>query len=222
MKNKKEKVYNLDDIHDHSIDVENRIIYLHSILEHEDVGIDYRVAASFLKNICLLSNLNKDPIIIIQNTIGGSWFDGMSIFDAISNCDCKVLYVATGEVASLGSILLQAKNCVRMTTKNSTWCIHEGSLDISGSCKQSRSIYEMQVLATERMYNIYADRCIYAPYHIGSTKEKVINFIRAQLSKKEDWYLSAEEAVKYGFADIIITTLDRKGLINVSRNMSLY
>ena len=81
---------------------ETREIFLQRI-ESEDSEIDSRVACNFLKNLRILENASKSPIILHMFSIGGSWYDGMVIYDAIKYSSCKFIIISYGIAASMGS-----------------------------------------------------------------------------------------------------------------------
>ena len=58
------------------------------------------------------------------------------------------------------------------------------------------------------MLDIYTERCIEGPFfqnrYKSLTKDKVRNYIKKKMQQKGDWWLNAEEAVYYGFADGVL------------------
>jgi len=88
------------EIHSYNIDVKNREIYLNEFDDSGDrAGVDHRMVQNFVKNINILKNLSKEPITIHMQTVGGCWYSGMGIYDAIKNCKCRTTF-------SLWSIML--------------------------------------------------------------------------------------------------------------------
>ena len=78
------------EIHTYNIDVKNREIYINEFDDSgESAGVDHRMLQNFIKNINILKNLSKDPITIHMQTVGGCWYSGMGIYDAIKNCKCQ-------------------------------------------------------------------------------------------------------------------------------------
>ena len=76
------------DIHNHSISTPTREIYLHGweeTIEDEEIGMEYRMASRFEKNINLLNSMANSNILIHQHSIGGEWNDGISIFNNAEN-----------------------------------------------------------------------------------------------------------------------------------------
>lgn len=195
----------VNETHNFGLILETRDIFLHSYTEsEEDHGIDYRSATRFLKNIKILEKISDKPINIHQHSIGGCWEAGMVIFDAIKYCTAFTTVYTYGIAASMGSIIPQAASH-RVTMPRCSWLIHEGftSLSPSLTLKQAQSQFNWEQNITSEMYDIYATRCSDSDFFINKTKEEVTDFLKEKLNSKEDWWLSSEEAIKYGFCDII-------------------
>ena len=70
------------------------------------------------------------------------------------------------------------------------------------------------------MYDIYTEVCHESSTHFKNmTKSKTRNFIRRKLESKEDWWLVAEDAVKYGFADGILGSEKYKSIAEIRRGL---
>jgi len=56
------------------------------------------------------------------------------------------------------------------------------------------------------MLDIYASRCINGPFFTNKDMDykKTFNFIRNKIEKLTDWWMTAKEAVHYGFMDDIV------------------
>ena len=100
----------MENIHALSLDVRQREVYLHGThgAFEEDPGVEYRMASTFIKNIRILDSIKNDPILIHMHSIGGSWTDGMAIYDAIQVCKSHVTVLVYGQAESMSSIILQA------------------------------------------------------------------------------------------------------------------
>jgi hypothetical protein len=200
---------NIQDIHNYNIDIENREIYLHSYLSDGDdeAGVDYRSAIIFEKNLRYLNLLSLDPILVHMHLPGGDWQDCLGIYDYIKNSKSKVCIVAFAKVESSSSVLLQAAD-LRILSPNTNFLIHYGSLSIDNEHKAALSTVQWSEKESQKMIDIFTDRCI----NSSISKEKnwkrsmARKHIVSQLATKRDWILSAEEAVRYGFADGILGT----------------
>lgn len=128
------KRFNRDDVDkfiDNDIYLPTRTLYVGTMTasEGESQGVDWAMAERTVKNLHMLESLapNGDqPINIILNTEGGTWEDGMAIFDAIRKCKNHVTITVSGRAYSMGSIILQAADD-RLMDENSTFMMHIGS-----------------------------------------------------------------------------------------------
>lgn len=199
----------LTTIHDYNIDIDNREIYLHSYLaeESEEVGVDYRSAVVFEKNLRYLNTLSLEPILVHMHLPGGDWQDCLGIYDNIKASKSKVIIVAYAKVESSSSVLLQAAD-LRILSPNTNFLIHYGSISVDNEHKAALSMVQWSEKESEKMIDIFTDRCI----NSNMSKEKnwkrmmARKHIVTQLATKRDWILTADEAVRYGFADGILGT----------------
>lgn len=194
----------ISEIHLYGIDLKNREIYLHASKEggDEDPGVDYRMAINFVKNIRHLDSLNNSEIRINMHSIGGMWSDGMAIFDAIKSCKSHTTIITYAQAESMSSVILQAAN-KRLMTPNSYFMCHFGSTECSGDFQNAQNWATMDKLNLESMLSIYADKC-YRKGKFFREKEYSLSKTKAYIKRKMkdgDWYLNAEQAIYYGFAD---------------------
>lgn len=193
-----------------NIDVQHREIYFHSYMDNEEDGIDYRSTAQFIKNLRTLDKqalrLNESPAIIIHMiTPGGEWEYGMAAYDAISSCSCPVIVLAYAHSRSMSSIIPQAAD-LRIMMPHSLFMIHEGTLDISDTSKGAASYVELNNKLNDVMLDIYYHHCCKSKNFKGKTESQIKSFLRNKMDKKQEWYITAEEAVDYGFMDGILGT----------------
>lgn len=197
---------NLAEIHENCLDVDNRIIYLHGsdLVEEQEPGVDYRMASMFVKNINFLSMLSRDPITIHMNTIGGEWSYGMAIYDAIKLCGCEVTIIAYSWARSMSSIILQAAHH-RIMMPHASFMVHWGTSASEGHYLAVKSEIDFMSRTESVMIDIYANRCVNGEYFKSRNMnlDQVSAYIVDKIEKKADWWLTAEEAVSYGFADSV-------------------
>ena len=200
----------ISDINSHGVDVKNRELFLHSYIANseEDPGVDHKMVAMVYKNIRMLDNLSKDPILIHMHSIGGNWNDGMAIYDSILLCESYVTIIAYGQAESMSGIILQAADN-RVMTPNSYFMCHFGSSEYSGNYLDVQRGAALEKRQMDKMLDIYADSCIKGKYfkeqYSDTTEEKVKNYLKRKF-KDGDWYLDPNEAVFYGFADCVLKT----------------
>lgn len=202
----------LQDVHIYGASLNSRDIFLHNAFSASDEGnpgVDYRMANVFLKNIRMLEKKSSDAITIHMNSIGGSWADGMAIYDAIQMSKCYITIISYGQAESMSSIILQAADH-RLITENSYFMLHYGSSDASGDYQSSQNWMKYEKHICNKMLEIYSNKCMKGKFfkekYTKPDVNKIKNFLSKQL-KEGDWYLTAEETVHYGFADKIVTSI---------------
>ena len=204
------KIDAITDISHFGLDVARREIYLHSHIssEEDDSGLDFRIVPQFIKNIRLLNAISQEPVLIHMNLVGGDWSAGMAIFDAIELCTAHVTIVVYGQAESMSTIILQAADA-RIMTPSAWFMVHYGTTAESGQYLNVHNAMKLDKKICEDMLDIYSDVCIKGQYfrdkYTDITHEKVKNYLKRKF-KDGDWYLTAEEAVHYGFADGVLKT----------------
>jgi ATP-dependent Clp protease, protease subunit len=196
----------VSEIHNYGIDVKNREIYINEFDDSgESAGVDHRMLQNFIKNINILKNLNKESITIHMQTVGGCWYSGMGIYDAIRNCRCKTTFIAYGQLCSMGTIIIQSAT-KRLITENSTFMVHWGSSEISGHYLSSQNLAAFEKNAAQQMVDIYAEKChktgkFFKESNYSLSKTKA--YIKRKLNGG-DWYMTPNEAIDFGFVDGIL------------------
>ena len=197
----------ISESHDYDVIVETREIFLHGHCGESDTdpGVDYRSANQFLKNVKILEHFSPDPIIVHQYSPGGDWNAGMLMYDTIQNSKCSFLFVCHGHAASMGSIVPQAvyDKGYRVTMPNCDWLIHDGPIDAEGmTVKQFNSFHGYIDHIRQDMMEIYTNVCLASGEKFQKMKKGAVkNFLKRKLQAQEDWWLTAQDAVDYGFVD---------------------
>lgn len=196
-----------NNIHDYNIDIENREIYLHSYFneEQDESGVDYRSAVMFEKNLRYLNLISLEPILVHMHLPGGDWQDCLGIYDSIKASKSKVIIVASAKVESSSTVLLQAAD-LRILTSNTNFLVHYGSISVDNEHKAALSMVQWSEKESEKMIDIFTEKCMNSIISKEKNWKKMMarKHIVSQLATKRDWILTAEEAVRYGFADGIL------------------
>jgi ATP-dependent protease ClpP protease subunit len=186
----------------------NNELYIHNWLESENGdGIDYKVAISFIASLHALEQDNQqDSVIIHMMTPGGEWGDGMAMYDAIEYSSLETSIIGHGYLSSMGTVLLQSVEN-RYLMPSCDLMVHFGQLGLCGHQVAVESTTKYYQNITDVMLNIYASRCVDGPFFVEKdyTFSKTKAYIKRKLESKVDWYLTAEEAVHYGFADKVLS-----------------
>lgn len=199
-------------LHEYDVDLKSNHIYLFGseayaagVLGDADSepGIEYVIANRFIRNLNLCMRVNPDkPILIHMKTCGGYWEEGMAIHNAIMACPFPVTILNYTHARSMSSLIFQAAN-KRVMMPDSYFMFHDGSLEVGGTVKEVESAVEYNKLAGERMLDIYVEVMKRNGKFSKRSKKFVREWLRDQMNKKEDVYVSAKSAVEYGFADEI-------------------
>jgi ATP-dependent Clp protease, protease subunit len=143
----------------------------------------------------LLFLQNEDPkkdIFLYINSPGGSVYDGLAIFDTIQHVKNDVQTVGIGLQASMGAFLLSSgTKGKRFILPHSKVMIHQPSSGTRGKVSDME-IDLKESLALRRLLNELLAK---------NTGQKI-----TQIEKDvdRDYWMNAEEAIRYGIADKII------------------
>jgi ATP-dependent Clp protease protease subunit len=207
------------DVHTFGINASARQIYLHSIYgvagDDEEPGIEYRLSTTFIKNLHILDSISSENILVYCHSIGGSWSDGMAAFDAIRASKSPVTILGYAQASSMSGVLLQAAD-KRVLSPSCEFMIHYGSIYVDDNSLAAKSAVDANERYSHHMLKIFATRAMSGKFFKSReyNYSKVSAYINRKIRDKSDWYLSAEEAVDYGFADGI---LGEKGFESVEK-----
>lgn len=203
--------YILDDVHAYGINRETFTIYLQgekdlsdSVEKGENVpepGVEFVMANRFGRNLDVLTGISqKRPILIEMSSCGGDFEAGMQIFSKILYCPNPITVLATKWARSMTSIIPLAadKFVIQPPTE---YMYHRGNAQFSGLDQEADTNNIRRIRQTEIMYRIYTKRL----KSQGKFSERRVDNIRKELEKGTkdmiDVWLSADEAVAWGFAD---------------------
>jgi len=134
---------------------------------------------------------NKD-IKLYVNTPGGSVTAGLAIYDTIQYIDCDVSTICIGMAASMGATLLAAgTKGKRFALPNSEILLHQVAGGVRGQATEIEIEAKQILKIKEKLNQILAK-------HTGKPLKEV------EKDTDRDFYLSAEEAKKYGIIDEVI------------------
>ena len=179
--------------HDYNINPVTREIYLGGwprSYDDEEVGVDHQMATELIRNMTFLNGQSSDPIMIHQCTVGGEWEYGMAIYNAISSSPCHVVMIGYAHARSMSSIMIQAADH-RVLMPDCMFMVHHGTITCIDTYTGAQSYMEQAKGDARRMMEVYIDR------GCKMTEKQILD----KLDKKQEWYMSAEEAVELGFAD---------------------
>ena len=149
--------------------------------------------------IIQLRHLEKvDPsgeVTLFINSPGGEVSSGLALYDVMRAVSCPIRTVCVGTAASMASILLMAGD-ERDMLAHSTVMIHDPLISggVGGSALSIDSVAKSIMHTRDVIAHIVSE-------HTGHTVEEVLE------TTSHDTYFEAEEAVAWGLADRIITTI---------------
>ena len=166
--------------------LEDRIIFLGEEVNEQTANV---VVAQ------LLHLANEDPNKDIQlyiNSPGGAVYDGLAIYDTMKFIKPDVQTIGIGLQASMGAFLLSSgTKGKRMMLPNARVMIHQPSSGTQGKVTDQEITLREALEVKERLAIIMAE-------NVGQKVDKV------KADMERDFWMSAEEAVKYGIVDEVI------------------
>ncbi|MFO8012171.1 MAG: ATP-dependent Clp endopeptidase proteolytic subunit ClpP [Phycisphaerae bacterium] len=172
--------------------LKDRIIFLGG-------GIEDDTANLVIAQLLFLQNENADAdISVYLNSPGGLITAGMAVYDTMQFVGCDVRTYCLGQAASMGAVLLAAgAKGKRFVLPNSRILIHQPIGGARGPATDIGIQAEEILRLRTRLNQILAD-------HTGQPMEQI------EKDVDRDRFMSAEEAVEYGIADEIVTSLAKK------------
>jgi len=170
---------------------EKRAVYLWGVVD------DKSAREVTTKLLLLEADKPGEPIKFYINSPGGVVTSGMVIYDTMKMISSPVHTICMGLAASMGSILLSGgEKGYRYIYPHGEVMIHQPSL--GGFIRGVSSDLEIQARQTQRVKHIgakiLAENC-------GKTIDEIMrDFDR-------DYWMDAEEAIKYGIADKVVEKL---------------
>lgn len=169
--------------------------------DREEPGVEYKMSARFIKNLHILSQIDpRRPILIHMKTTGGDWIEGIAIYDTIKLCTNPITILSYTHARSMSSIILQAADR-RLLMPHSYFLFHEGSDGFSGTNKAFRSYAKWGEKTENIMLDIYTERLKQKGKYSRRAPDRIREILKQEMDTKEDVYLTAREAVEWGFAD---------------------
>ncbi len=134
----------------------------------------------------------KKEIRMYINSPGGSVTSALAIYDTVQYVKCDVSTICVGQAASAAAVLLGAgSRGKRFALPNSRVLIHQIMGGAEGQAKDVAIQTKEMLRVKEQVDRILAK-------HTGQPKEKI------EKDTDRDFYMTAEEAKKYGLIDKII------------------
>ncbi|MDQ6950085.1 MAG: ATP-dependent Clp endopeptidase proteolytic subunit ClpP [Mariprofundales bacterium] len=156
--------------------------------------VDDHMANLVIAQLLFLESEGPDKdIFIYVNSPGGLVSAGMAIYDTMQYIRCDVSTLCVGQAASMGAVLLAAgTNGKRFALPNARVMIHQPLGGFQGQATDI-AIHAKEILKLKDRLNALLAS------HTGKTIKKVASDV------ERDYFLDAEEAVKYGLIDKVLS-----------------
>ena len=176
------------------------------VISLETVNFDKRIVnirgeitqASAFEFALSLQHLNSisetEPITVLVNSPGGGIDAGLLMYDAIQTSPAPVRLVVLGAAYSMAALVFAGGQHGRYMLPNSKLMLHEPLLGcpIEGNTSSIKTISDDLLATRDKINTILAK-------HTGKSKTAI------EEVTKHDHYFTAEESVKFGMADKVIT-----------------
>jgi len=212
------------DAHEFGIIIDTRELFISSDLGTclEDAMIDHRTANMFIRNLRILNNKSSAPILVHSITCGGDWNYGIAIYDAIkSSCDDEnssdIIMLSHGHARSMSSIMPQAATW-RVIMPHADFLVHWGTEELCGNYTSVQAEAHWNKQVRERMIDIYIERCKDGEYWKREgydTSEEIRSFLVDRVDRKQEFYLTPDEAVDMGFMDAVLGNVEFETITNL-------
>ena len=158
--------------------------------------IDKKMAEKVVSQLLMLEAENDDPIKVFIDSPGGDVDSAYAIFDMIRFVKPKVTMIAMGLAASAGAlILLAGSKEERFGFPNSHYLIHQPLSGVRGVATEIE-IHAKEIEKTRQKINALIAQ------ETGKSLEQV------EKDTDRDYWMSAEQALKYGLISKIISNRD--------------
>lgn len=128
-----------------------------------------------------------DDVVIRLNSVGGDVFEGVEIYNYLKDHSSHITVEVTGQAASAATFILAGADTAVMNT-GTIIMIHEASTMCWGNKSNLKKVLQAMETIDQPIIDIYAERT-------GQSEKQIEQWIA------DEKYFTAEEAVKYGFAD---------------------
>lgn len=154
--------------------------------------INDSVADSIVVQLLYLDSINHDDISIYINSPGGSITSGMAIYDTMNFVKSKVSTICVGLAASMGAFLLSCgEKGYRYALPNAEIMIHQPLGGAQGQATEIKIAAERILKLKDKLNKILA----------RNTNQPLETI---ELDTERDYFLDANEALKYGLIDKVI------------------
>lgn len=173
-----------------AFDIYSRLLNDRIIFLSGEINDD--LASIVISELLYLDSINHEDIFLYINSPGGSVSSGLAIYDTMNYIKSDVSTIGIGLSASMGAFLLSSgKKGKRFILENSEVMIHEVLGGSSGQATEIKIMTDHIIKLRDKLNKLLAK-------NTGHSIKKINN------DTKRDYYMDAEEALKYGLVDKIL------------------
>lgn len=174
-----------------AVDITTRLLSDRIILCQGEV--DDELAESVTAQLLYLEAEDKDkPITLIVSGPGGSVTAGLSIIDTMNMVACPVSTIVSGEVASMDAMIaLSGAKGKRKMMPHARYMLHSVSSGMKANVHDMKITLEEVTRLQDMLMNMIAE-----------ASNKDVEEVKKDCER--DFWMSAEQAVKYGIVDEIV------------------
>ena len=192
--NKEKELKSFDQLVDHYQSFNDRNILIGEIGYEIAVAVDSVIRFwNSVDNEAGIPVEERKPIKIFLHSPGGFLTSTFTMIDAIKMSKTPVYTIAMGETYSGGFFTFLAGH-KKFAYPHASFLYHEGATANGGDANKFRNFAKFDEVQLEQLRQVVLDNS-------SISEEEYEKHI------KDDWWLTAEEAVKYGIADEILTEL---------------
>jgi ATP-dependent Clp protease protease subunit len=161
-------------------------------------GIDDSMSTVVQAQLMFLDSVDDRDITMHIDSPGGSVKSGLSMIDVMEYITADIRTVNTGMAASMGSVLLGAgTKGKRSSLRFSKVMLHQSSGGVRGNIQDAEIDMKEWKEVNQILFNLLGGYC-------GKKPEQVMK------DATRDFWLSADEAVKYGIIDEVVLKKKKK------------
>ncbi len=169
--------------------LKDRIVFIQT-------GIDDLVANLVVAQILFLQMENRhQDINLYINSPGGSVSAGLAIYDTMQFVQCDIATYCIGQASSMAAVLMAAgKKGKRFALPHARVMIHQVWGGAAGTASDIKLQAE-EIIRLKKAINLIIAK------HSGQPLERV------EHDADRDYFMSAQEALKYGLVDEVVETM---------------
>ncbi len=167
--------------------LKDRIVFIGS-------DINDAVANVVIAQLLFLESENPEtPIYLYINSPGGHVTSGLAIYDTIQYVKPEVSTICIGQAVSMAAVLLASGAAgKRYALPHSRVMIHQVLGGVSGQASDIE-IHAKEIVRVKEQLNSILEK------HTGQTLERIAR------DTDRDFFMTAQDSIKYGIVDAIIT-----------------